>query len=192
MEKYQLEDFVQEENRVSSPSPPLSPPVVTKPKEKKKENEVSFAWRDDLVCYMINKWQGEPTLYNKNSGVLYHDDKTKQALAVTHEVLYIVLHALLEFGTESPSWSSIRFPRGSQGSQGGGKYKQSGTTTDAVYTPKWQYYKSLMFFVSSSFYSSSVKMVDATTIVSFSLVVMMTTEFVSTLKNYEQSRIENV
>lgn len=67
------------------PDLPLSPPApspeyenvqTTKKKKKKKEKDV-FTWKDDVVYYLINKWQQEPVLYNiKNPD--YHDKPKRQ------------------------------------------------------------------------------------------------------------------
>ena len=57
-----------------SPSPPHSLPIKKiKSKGKGKEN---FIWKDELVYYLINKWQEEPVLYNVKNFLLYLRRKT--------------------------------------------------------------------------------------------------------------------
>ena len=59
--------------------PPKNTTAIPKKKKKKKEKNI-FNWRDDVVYYLINKWQEEPGLYNVKNPE-YHD-KTKRNLTL--------------------------------------------------------------------------------------------------------------
>ena len=62
-----------------SPAPPPENTTTAIPKKNKKEKDI-FNWRDDVVYYLINKWQEEPVLYNVKNPE-YHD-KSKRNLAL--------------------------------------------------------------------------------------------------------------
>ena len=61
----------------SPPPPPVPAPATVSSKKKKVE---PFVWKEDMVYYLINKWQGEPVLYNIKDPE-YHD-KNKRSVAL--------------------------------------------------------------------------------------------------------------
>ena len=147
-ERFEVEDEEVEDQRNISEIPVFpdstpAPPENTK-RKKKKEKEI-FNWRDDLVYYLINKWQEEPILYNVKDPA-YHD-KGKRNLAL--ERIWDGMSAM-EFQpvpTKDQILEKMNGLRTYLNVQRNKvvSSKQSGTTTDAVYKRKWQFYESLSF-----------------------------------------------
>ena len=96
---------------------------------------------------MINKWQNEPLLYNVNSPN-YHD-KTKRLLAV--ERIWDGM-SLMEYNP-MPTKEQILDKMGGLRTYFNVQRnkvessKQTGSSTDTVYKPKWQFYECLQFLM---------------------------------------------
>ena len=76
----------------SPPPPPVPAPATVSSKKKKVE---PFVWKEDMVYYLINKWQGEPVLYN----IRTPNTKTKIKGALPSR----------GFGIRCPSWNFSHF-----------------------------------------------------------------------------------
>ena len=127
-----------------SPAPPPENTTTAIPKKKKKEKYI-FNWRDDVVYYLINKWQEEPVLYNVKNPE-YHD-MTKRNLALERIWDGISIMEFQPLPTKEQNLEKMNGLRTDFNVQRNKmeSSKESGTSTDAVYTPKWQFYDSLLF-----------------------------------------------
>ena len=98
-----------------------------------------------MVYHLINKWQEEPVLYNiKNPE--YHD-KAKRNLALERIWDGISIMEFQTFPTKEQILEKMNGLRTYFNVQRNKmeSSKESGTSTDAVYKPKWQFYDSLLF-----------------------------------------------
>ena len=125
------------------PAPPGSAEVGGKKRKLKKE---PFAWKDEVVQFMIDRWQEEPVLFNIKDP--YYHDKTRRSNAVERILMAMEknrFHPRPTVEQLQEKMHSLRCYYNTQHNKVKSSKNQTGQGADAVYKPRWQFYDSLSF-----------------------------------------------
>ena len=146
-----------EENGNSGTSPPLTPIPLLDPLESddedadtigrksKKSKHAPFVWKDDLVYFLIDRWSEEPCLYNVKDP-LYHD-KNKRNLTFERLLTTLEDSEYNPVPSKKDVLDKINTLRSYYNTQRKKvkKSEESGTSSDKVYKPRWQFFDRLSF-----------------------------------------------
>ena len=109
--------------------------------------ESSVAWSDEDINLLITAWQDEEVLYNVKHALYFRKDEKEKALE--RVCVKLAEHITVTSKQVSDNITSLKTYFGAEKRKVDNSARKSGSGTNELYRPKWQFYEQLIFLSDS-------------------------------------------